>query len=245
MFKLPIKFWHGRNELPPLSATGSNMICLDRVQKNYPNGTVGLDRVSLNLTKGDFLFITGHSGSGKSTLLKLIYGEEQATGGEVRVMGIAMDKLRGDSLAKLRRRIGIVFQDYKLIPRRTVAENVGFVLMAQGLPKREIDRRLLPALKTVDLLDKADCFPEELSGGEQQRTSIARAIVNMPTLLLADEPTGNLDRENAWQVIKIFKKLNAAGVTILVTTHDEQMVKTANHAVAQLKNGYFCRLKTN
>lgn len=227
-----------KDQLDPLP-----VVQLTDVKKVYTNGVIGLNGINLQLFKGDFLFIIGRSGSGKSTLLKLLYGAEQATTGDVIVNGIRVNQLRGHALSMLRRQIGVVFQDYKLIPRRTVAENVSFVLMSQGLPRREIDRRLLPALRTVDLLDKADCFPEELSGGEQQRTSIARAIVNMPTLLLADEPTGNLDRENAWQVIRIFKKLNAAGVTILVTTHDEQMVKTANHAVAQLKNGYFCRLK--
>ncbi|AFY74590.1 cell division ATP-binding protein FtsE [Synechococcus sp. PCC 7502] len=221
----------------------SIIVKLNNVKKVYANGVTGLNGINFELTKGDFLFIIGRSGSGKSTLLKLLYGAEQPSHGDVIVNGIKVNTLKGNSLSHLRRQIGVVFQDYKLIPRRTVAENVGFVLMAQGLSKREIDRRLLPALKTVDLLEKADCFPEELSGGEQQRASIARAIVNMPTLLLADEPTGNLDRENAWQVIKIFKKLNAAGVTILVTTHDEQLVKSANHGVAQLKNGYFCRLK--
>jgi cell division transport system ATP-binding protein len=236
--------FNNHTDLNPNLSPNSCIVKLTDVKKVYANGVIGLNGINFELVKGDFLFIIGRSGSGKSTLLKLLYGAEQATCGDVFVNGIRVNNLKGNPLAMLRRQIGVVFQDYKLIPRRTVAENVGFVLMAQGLPKREIDRRLLPALKTVDLLDKADCFPEELSGGEQQRTSIARAIVNMPTLLLADEPTGNLDRENAWQVIKIFKKLNAAGVTILVTTHDEQMVKTANHAVAQLKNGYFCRLKS-
>jgi len=249
MLKTPFNFRSQLSDPVPSSLTmepldSSVIVKLASVKKVYANGVTGLNGINFELTKGDFLFIIGRSGSGKSTLLKLLYGAEQATCGDVIVNGVRINNLKGNALAMLRRQIGVVFQDYKLIPRRTVAENVGFVLMAQGLTRREIDRRLLPALKTVDLLDKADCFPEELSGGEQQRTSIARAIINTPTLLLADEPTGNLDRENAWQVIKIFKKLNAAGVTILVTTHDEQMVKTANHAVAQLKNGYFCRLKT-
>jgi cell division transport system ATP-binding protein len=237
MFNLPIKFWHGGEVLPPLSSTGSNMICLDRVQKNYSNGSIGLDQVSLKLDKGDFLFITGHSGSGKSTLLKLIYGEEQATEGEVRVMDISVNKLRGDRLAKLRRRIGIVFQDYKLVGQRTVAENIAFVLMAQGCSRSEIKHRMAPALKMVGLTHKADCFPGQLSGGEQQRVGIARAIVNTPPLLLADEPTGNLDPENAWQVINIFKQLNSYGVTVLITTHDRLLVEAAAHPFIQLNRG--------
>jgi len=221
------------------------VVKLANVKKIYTNGAIGLNGINFELVRGDFLFVMGHSGSGKSTLLKLLYGAEQATSGDVIVNGTNVTGLKGNALAMLRRRIGIVFQDYKLIPRRTVAENVAFVLMAQGLSRAEISRRLFPALKMVGLTEKADCFPEELSGGEQQRTSIARAIVNTPPLLLADEPTGNLDPENAWQVIKIFKKLNSCGITILVTTHDEQMVKAANHSVAQLKNGYFCKLKNN
>ncbi len=237
MFKLPIRLWHGQEELPPLSASIATMVQLDQVQKSYPNGTVGLDQVSLKLAKGDFLFVTGHSGSGKSTLLKLIYGEEQATAGEVKVMEIAIDKLKGNSLAKLRRRIGIVFQDYKLVAQRTVAENVAFVLMAQGYTRSEIQHRLTPALKMVGLTDKADCFPAQLSGGEQQRVGIARAIVNTPPLLLADEPTGNLDPENAWQVINIFKKLNSYGVTVLITTHDHLLVEAAAHPFIQLNRG--------
>jgi cell division transport system ATP-binding protein len=130
-----------------------------------------------------------------------------------------------------------VFQDYKLIPRRTVAENISFVLWAQGYPRAEIQRRLQPALKMVGLVHKADCFPEELSGGEQQRVSIARAIVATPPLLLADEPTGNLDPDNSWQVIKILKKLNQIGITVIVTTHDENLIRLANHPVVQIRNG--------
>jgi cell division transport system ATP-binding protein len=130
-----------------------------------------------------------------------------------------------------------VFQDYKLIPRRTVSENVAFVLWAQGFTRKEIHRRLLPTLKMVGLQDKANCFPDELSGGEQQRVSIARAIVSTPPILLADEPTGNLDPDNSWQVIKILRKLNGIGITVVVTTHDEHLVRLSNHPVVQIRNG--------
>ncbi|WP_390883075.1 cell division ATP-binding protein FtsE [Kovacikia minuta] len=195
------------------------------------------------MKRGDFLFITGPSGSGKSTLLKLLYGEERVSSGDVIVDDCNLNEIRGDRLSHLRRRIGIVFQDYKLIPRRTVTENVAFVLWAQGFPRKEINRRLQPALKMVGLVPKATCFPDELSGGEQQRVSIARAIVNTPPLLLADEPTGNLDPDNSWQVIKILKKLNTIGITVIVTTHDESLIRLSNHPAVQLRNGQLYRSK--
>ncbi|AFY70125.1 cell division ATP-binding protein FtsE [Thalassoporum mexicanum PCC 7367] len=249
MLKLPIgirkKVPPTANQEIPTTPSGKAIIVkLENVKKVYKNGVSGLNGINLEIVKGDFMFITGHSGSGKSTLLKLLYGAEKANYGEVVVNGVNVTDLRGNDLAMLRRRIGIVFQDYKLVAKRTVSENVAFVLMAQGFPPHEIRKRLHPALRMVGLTDKADCFPDELSGGEQQRVSIARAIVNTPPLLLADEPTGNLDAENAWQVIKILKKLNSFGVTILVTTHDEQLVRAANHSVAQLKDGYIFNLKS-
>lgn len=221
--------------------TNATIVCLRGVSKTYANDTKALIDVNLEVKRGDFLFITGPSGSGKSTLLKLLYGGERPTQGEVLVDGCDVANLRGDRLAMLRRRIGIVFQDYKLIPRRTVAENVMFTLWAQGFPRPEVQRRLQPALKLVGLLHKANQFPDELSGGEQQRVSIARAIVSTPPLLLADEPTGNLDADNSWQVIKILHKLNAVGITIVVTTHDERLIRQSNHPVVQLRNGYLCR----
>lgn len=217
------------------------IVSLQGVSKTYANGSKALVDVSLDIKRGDFLFVTGPSGSGKSTLLKLLYGEEHASQGEVLVDGCNLVTLRGDRLSQLRRRIGIVFQDYKLIPRRTVMENVAFVLWAQGLPRKEIHRRLQPALKMVGLVHKADCFPDQLSGGEQQRVGIARAIVGTPPILLADEPTGNLDPDNSWQVIKILKKLNSVGITVIVTTHDESLIRLSNHPAVQLRNGYLYR----
>lgn len=223
------------------SPIANAFIQLRQVSKTYPNGSSALTGVSLNVQKGDFLFITGPSGSGKSTLLKLLYGAERPSEGEILIDQENPARLRGNQLAFLRRRTGIVFQDYKLIPRRTVAENVSFVLWAQGYSRSEIQRRLQPALKMVGLVHKADCFPEELSGGEQQRVSIARAIVGTPPLLLADEPTGNLDPDNSWQVIKILKKLNQIGITVLVTTHDEGLIRLANHPVVQIRGGRLYR----
>jgi cell division transport system ATP-binding protein len=217
------------------------LIQLRQVSKTYANGSPALTGISLSVNKGDFLFITGPSGSGKSTLLKLLYGAERPSDGEVLIDRENPARLKGNKLAFLRRRIGVVFQDYKLIPRRTVAENISFVLWAQGYSRGEIQRRLQPALKMVGLVHKADCFPEELSGGEQQRVSIARAIVGTPPILLADEPTGNLDPDNSWQVIKILKKLNQIGITVLVTTHDENLIRMANHPVVQIRGGRLYR----
>lgn len=221
----------------PATAASSFMVQLKAVTKTYANGTVSLQNINLRVHRGDFLFIMGPSGSGKSTLLKLIYGEERPDRGAVIVDNLNVGLLWGDRLSLLRRRLGIVFQDYRLIPRRTVAENVALVLRAQGVPRSEIQRRLQPALEVVGLQDKARCFPDQLSGGEQQRASIARAIIGTPDLLLADEPTGNLDPENAQQVIKILKRLNAVGITVLVATHDEALPEMFRHPVIHLQQG--------
>ncbi len=214
---------------------GTMMVQMRDVKKDYDRNA--LENVNLEVKKGEFLFITGPSGSGKSTLLKLLYGEELPTFGEVVVDECNVTTLRGDRLSLLRRRIGIVFQDYKLIPQRTVAENIAVVLQVQGYTRKEIQRRLEPTLKLVGLLAKAACFPSQLSGGEQQRVSIARAIVSTPPLILADEPTGNLDPDNSWQVIQIFRKLNTFGATVIVTTHDEQLVRRCNYRVVQMLDG--------
>lgn len=217
--------------------TAAPLVTLSRVDKIYDNGSQALRGINLQVKHGDFLFVTGPSGAGKSTLLKLLYGQERASSGDILVDGQNLAKLRGNRLAMLRRRIGIVFQDYKLIPRRTVAENVSFVLWAQGYSRREINRRLRPTLRMVGLQHKANCFPEQLSGGEQQRVSIARAVVSTPPLLLADEPTGNLDVDNSRQVIKILEKLNSIGITVIITTHDEQLVRSSSHPVVQIQDG--------
>ena len=213
------------------------MVRLRSVTKTYANGANALVDANLSIKKGEFLFITGPSGSGKSTLLKLLYGEELATQGEVIVDECDLSALRGDNLSLLRRRIGIVFQDYKLIPQRTVTENIAVVLQAQGYTRKEIHRRLEPTLKLVGLLNKANYFPDQLSGGEQQRVSMARAIVATPPLLLADEPTGNLDPDNSWQIIQILRKLNSFGATVIVTTHNEHLVRRCNQRVVKVRDG--------
>lgn len=217
------------------------MVKLQGVTKTYPNGSLGVFDLSLEVKRGDFLLITGPSGAGKSTLLKLLYGAEHPSSGEVIVDDLNVGKLRGDRLSLLRRRIGVVFQDYKLIPTRTVSENIAFVLWAQGYTRKEIQRRLPPTLKVVGLQHKANCFPDELSGGEQQRVSLARAIVGTPPVLLADEPTGNLDPDNSRQVLNILRKLNGMGATVIVTTHDEQLVQMSRQPVVQLREGRLYR----
>jgi len=222
---------------PNGSPQRDRIIRLENVSKTYRNGTQALCDLNLDLHSGDFYLLTGTSGSGKSTLLKLLYGEDCPTSGNIWVNHIHLHNLRGNKLAQLRRSLGIVFQDYKLLPRRTVAENVTFVLWAQGYGRAEIDRRLPPALKMVGLQHKASSFPDELSGGEQQRVSIARAIVATPPILLADEPTGNLDPDNSRQILNILKQLNKIGVTILMSTHDEALIRTSDLPILQLKSG--------
>ncbi len=220
----------------PSQATAPVIISLQNVSKHYKQNKA-LDNVNWQVRKGDFWFVTGPSGAGKSTLLKLFYGAEKCTQGTIMVNHFNLSRLQGNQMSMLRRQIGVVFQDYKLIPRRTVSENVAFVLWAQGFTRKEIHRRLVPTLRMVGLHDKGDRFPDELSGGEQQRVSIARAIVSTPPILLADEPTGNLDSHNSWQVIKILKKLNNIGITVIITTHDERLVKMSNHPVVQIRDG--------
>lgn len=207
------------------------------VTKVYSSNQGGIHEVNLALRQGDFLFVTGPSGSGKTTLMKLIYGAERADSGDVMVAGVRTNDLRGNQLSHLRRRLGVVFQDYKLIPNWTVEENVAFVLRSQGIPSAEIKKRLRPTLKLVGLEDKVKNYPTQLSGGEQQRVSIARAIVGSPKLLLADEPTGNLDHDNAMQVLGILKKLNSLGITVVVTTHDLNLIRIGNAPVARLEAG--------
>ncbi len=223
----------------------SSMVSLQGVSKIFPNGNLVLRDVNLEVHPGEFVFITGVSGAGKSTLLRLLYGADQATQGTVTVDQVCLFSSKGRRpyripprpLAMLRRRLGVVFQDYRLLANRTLGENVAFVLQAQGLSPAEIRRRIGPTLKMVGLTEKRDRFPHELSGGEQQRLSLARAIVNMPVLLLADEPTGNLDPENSLLVLQILERLNSFGVTIMMTSHDPYLVERAGHRVVRVEGG--------
>lgn len=225
------------------SVADTAMVVLDQVSKLYRQGSCGLKNVSLTLPRGGFLFVTGPSGSGKTTLLKLLYGAERPSEGSITVNEQEIHGLKGDRLSRFRRQLGVVFQDYKLIPNRTVSENVAFALWAQGCKQADVARRLAPTLRLVGLQHKADCFPTQLSGGEQQRVSLARAIVGTPPLILADEPTGNLDPTNSQQVIRILNKLNHMGATVVVTTHDLHLVKQSKHPVIQLKEGQLSWLR--
>lgn len=203
----------------------------------YPNGTLALDRVSLSIEKGEFCFLVGPSGTGKSSLLKLVYREETPTEGRVIVSGTDVATLPRRQVPLLRRRTGVVFQDFRLLDKKTAAENVGYALDVIGLSRREKHRRVPKALELVDLLHKADAYPDELSGGEQQRVSMARALVNNPPILLADEPTGNLDPDASWNIIQLLSKINVTGTTVVVATHDRDIVNRMARRVVTLADG--------
>jgi cell division transport system ATP-binding protein len=212
------------------------MIQLYNVYKSY-NNTPALVDVSFIIKKGAFVFITGPSGAGKSTLLKLLYRWESYDKGQVLVNGINVGKLKFNKLWQLRRHIGVVFQDYKLLPGKTILENVAFALEIVGADKKTIRYKAWEALKNVGLSYRKDAYPLELSGGEQQRVAIARALVNDPKILLADEPTGNLDPEMASEVLHLFEKANAEGTTVVFATHSQNILREGNHAVITLKRG--------
>jgi cell division transport system ATP-binding protein len=212
------------------------MIQLYNVYKSY-NNTPALVDVSFIIKKGAFVFVTGPSGAGKSTLLKLLYRWESYDKGQVLVNGINVGKLKFNNLWQLRRHTGLVFQDYKLLPGKTILENVAFALEVVGAEKKTIRYRAWEALKDVGLSHRKDAYPMELSGGEQQRVAIARALVNNPKILLADEPTGNLDPDMASEILHLFEKANADGTTVIFATHSQNILREGNHAVITLKRG--------
>ena len=212
------------------------MIQLYNVYKSY-NNTPALVDISFIIKKGAFVFITGPSGAGKSTLLKLLYRWESYDRGQVLVNGINVGKLSFNNLWQLRRNIGVVFQDYKLLPGKTILENVAFALEIIGAEKKTIRYKAWEALKNVGLSHRKDAYPLELSGGEQQRVAIARALVNNPKILLADEPTGNLDPEMSSEILQLFEKVNADGTTVVFATHSQNVLQEGNHAVITLKRG--------
>ncbi len=211
------------------------MIKLYRVTKRYPHGVTALHKVSLEIEKGEFVFLVGPTGAGKSTLLKLIYRAELPTEGDVIVDGKNLIKMRQSQIPYLRRKIGIVFQDFKLLRDRTVFENVAFALRVTGA--RDVKQRVYEALRMVNLLRKKNNFPNELSGGEQQRVSIARAIVNDPRILITDEPTGNLDPDSSWSVMELLMKLNFRGTTIIMASHNKSIVDRMGKRVIRMRAG--------
>lgn len=216
------------------------MIQLRSVTKKYKHN-YALKNVNLDILSGEFVFITGASGAGKSTLMKLLYKEETPSSGTVMIGGINIANLPSDKVPNLRRCMGIVFQDYKLLQNQSVYDNVAYVIRTLGISTKEINARVLGALKVVGLSDKIKAKPTELSGGEQQRVSIARAIVNGPPLLIADEPTGNLDPKNSMEVMQILDQINQRGITVIVSTHDSNMVDYFRKRVITLEGGEIIR----
>lgn len=215
------------------------MILLDRVSKYYPGDKdPALDAVSLHIAPNEFVFLVGKSGAGKSTLMRMITKEETPDNGKIVIGGIDLDFVKKRHIPHYRRRLGVVFQDFKLLPGRTVFENVAFALEIAGMSNREINRTVPKVLELVGLLDKAHKFPNHLSGGEQQRVSIARSVARQPKILIADEPTGNLDKLTRKEIIDLLLKINDFGTTILVTTHDENIVNNLQKRVITLKDGH-------
>ena len=211
---------------------------MKNVYKTYPNGVGAIFNLNLSIERGDFVFIIGGSGSGKSTLIKMLYREEKPSRGEIILGGVNVGKLRNSRVYKLRRLIGVVFQDYKLLPKLTVYENVAFALEVTGVDGKEIRKRVIDVLGKVGLKHKAKEYPDKLSGGEQQRVAIARAVVNRPKILICDEPTGNLDPTISMEIMDILEKINREyGTTILMVTHDIDIVKRLKKRVIVLKDG--------
>jgi cell division transport system ATP-binding protein len=213
------------------------VIQLFHVTKEYPGDGAALQDVTLTVEKGEFVFLTGPSGAGKSTLLKLIFCDEPATSGQLLLFGKNVAKIRPSAVPYVRRNIGVVFQDFKLLPQRTVAENVALPLEVRAMPERDVRKRVRGLLRSVGLEHRADKFPPSLSGGEQQRVAVARALAADPTLLLADEPTGNLDPERTLEVMDLLYGANARGTTVVVATHDRSLLERYKQRVVLLERG--------
>jgi cell division transport system ATP-binding protein len=223
------------------TAEHMSIVRFRRVCKRYPNGTDALRDVSLDVPEGDFVFLVGPSGAGKSTVVRLLVREELPTRGEVLVQGMDLGRLHRSRLPRLRRMVGLVHQDFKLLPRMTVYENVAFALQVAGESRRRIRARTVEALEVVGLEDKLLVYPGELSGGEQQRVGIARAMVHAPRLIVADEPTGNLDPATAWEIMQLFFRINASGSTVVMATHNRDIVDLARRRVVALEHGRVVR----
>ena len=217
------------------------MIKFVRVSKIYPGNSVALKNVSLEIQPHEFVSIAGPSGAGKTTLLKLLIGEEKPTKGQVFWGDQNIHELPSNQMHLLRRNIGMIFQDFKLISNKTVYENVSFALEVSGQGNKEIEEGVPQVLKLVGLLDKADHFPAQLSGGEKQRVAIARALIHRPKIIMADEPTGNLDLINTWEIVRLLNKINELGTTILLATHDRDIVNALQHRVITFKEGRLIR----
>lgn len=213
------------------------LIRVDNVQKTYKNGVVALYDFNLSIQKGEFVFIIGASGSGKSSLIKMLYREERPDKGSIFIGGIDVARLKNRKVYILRRKLGVVFQDFKLLPKLTVFENVAFAMEVFGYDKVQIQKRVLEVLDLVGLKNKVRQYPDQLSGGEQQRVVIARAIVNNPKLLICDEPTGNLDPDTSMEIMKVLKDINKLGTTVIMATHDREIVRKMNERVILIEDG--------
>lgn len=218
-----------------------DLIKMRNVKKVYKNGVTAVYNLDLSIEKGDFVFIIGSTGCGKSTLIKMLYREEKPTSGKIIVGGIDVGKLRNAKVYKLRRKLGVVFQDYKLLNRSTVYENVAFALEIFGAPKSEIHSKVIKVLDLVGLKHKVKNYPAELSGGEQQRVAIARAIINGPKILICDEPTGNLDAATSMEIMQVLEEINKMGTTIIMVTHDKDIVNRMKKRVILLDAGRILR----
>jgi cell division transport system ATP-binding protein len=217
------------------------MLYFDKVSKEYENGNRVLDDISLTIHPGELVSIVGHSGAGKTTLIKLLLAEEHPTEGKVSFHSEDIHKLRGSDMTNYRRKVGVVFQDFRLIPNKTAYENVAFAMEAAGKHDDDIAEDVPHVLDLVDLKDKMNHFPHQLSGGEQQRVAIARAIINRPEIIIADEPTGNLDPLNTYDIVQILKKINDLGTTVILTTHNKGIVDNLGRRVITMEDGRISR----
>jgi cell division transport system ATP-binding protein len=217
------------------------MIEMQGVCKTYPNGVLALNGIDVKINQGEFVYVVGPSGAGKSTFIKLMYREEKPSEGTIMINGVNLSKLKESRVPHLRRNIGVVFQDFKLLPKLTVYENVAFALEVIGENPNNIKKRVMEVLDLVQLKHKARSLPSELSGGEQQRVSIARSIVNNPKVIIADEPTGNLDPDTSWEIMNIFEEINDGGTTVVMATHNKDIVNTMRKRVIAIENGQIVR----
>lgn len=214
---------------------------MKNVYKKYPNGVTASNGINIEIARGEFVYVVGPSGAGKSTFIKMMYREEATTSGEIYINNTNLATLRQKDIPGLRRKIGVVFQDFKLLPKLNVYENIAFALEVIEESPDNIRKKVNEVLGLVGLTQKARMFPDELSGGEQQRVSIARSIVNNPELVIADEPTGNLDPDTSWEIMEIFEKINARGTTIIMATHNKEIVNTIRHRVIAIEGGLITR----
>ena len=217
------------------------MIHMKNVTKVYENGAVALNNINVDIRKGEFVFLVGSSGAGKSTFIKMLFREVLPTSGILTVNGRDVIRMANKEVPYLRRSLGVIFQDYRLLPEKTVYENISFAMQVIEAPRRLMQRSVNSVLDIVGLRDKYKCFPHQLSGGEQQRVAIARAIVNNPSIVIADEPTGNLDPETSWGIMDIFQRINAAGTTIVMATHDTTIVDAMQRRVIAIEDGQIVR----